>query len=245
MYVMVADGHLQQNLAGQVPPAPCVLRSLPHRRPSQAPDKQGQATLLTVQSGDSESSSELTVAEGGKEVPLLRVPLHEYNWHVAADRKDLRRTFRNLREAPESIADLQPFVIRGGAASWPACMCAAAEAEGKEGNDSIHNACAGGWTVDVMVKRGGDLRGLVRVAPTMQFPFVMPAHACELARRAGTEAVLPSATRKVRRYSHAACCVVRDVCLHAACMLWDVSSIPSCVIFACCLHESCICIHRV
>ena len=116
------------------------------------------------------------------ELPLRTSSLQEFDWHNATDRQVLRRTFQNLREHPETITHLQPFVIRGGAASWRACM-----------RDSK------GWTVDELVRRGGGLRGLVRAAPTLQFPYVMPAHADELARLAATDAVVPSATRQVRR----------------------------------------------
>lgn len=164
-------GKLHQGIAGSSPPNPTHLHTFPNL-------PEGFCTT--------EEASKGTFRK------LHKVPLRSYSWKDSCDRKKLRRIFQNLREAPESIASLAPFVIRGAAHSWPACMPHIQQMQEKAAQEHSRR-----WTVDTLVRREPGLGGLVRVAPTLQFPFVMPAHACDVARLSRTEAVIPSTTRQV------------------------------------------------
>lgn len=192
-----AGSRLHDKIAGHTSLVPSMLQYHPHGGVFDGLEEQSQLLSLHSSSSEVHSSGDVTYDTSSTETmssqsssksrfsgdtPLRVSPLQEFDWHNATDRKSLRRIFQNLLEHPETITDLQPFVIRGGAASWRACM--------RDGR---------GWTVDELVRRGGGLGGLVRVAPTLQFPYVMPAHADDLTRLSGTDAVLPSATRQVRR----------------------------------------------
>jgi hypothetical protein len=52
----------------------------------------------------------------------------------------------------------QPVLLRGAAATWPCCAAGAQE---------------GGWDLQWLAGQQG-LQGKVRVAPSLQFPFVEP-----------------------------------------------------------------------
>jgi hypothetical protein len=103
--------------------------------------------------------------------------MHEVSWADAGHRAAACAYFAALAATPDLLASAPPLVIRGGAASWRA---------------------AREWTVDELVRRGGGLRGVTRIAPTPQFPFVMPAHVRALAAATGADSLLPSTTREVR-----------------------------------------------
>eukprot|EP00892_Ulva_mutabilis_P002425 jgi/Ulvmu1/12183/UM085_0047.1 len=91
-------------------------------------------------------------------------PVQEFDWDEPHDQAAVIARLKEFQKDFVAAATFEPFVIRGGAQSWPAVQQ---------------------WTIDHMVQRGSDLRGTVRVSPSPEFPYVMPQHAAALAEVAG------------------------------------------------------------
>lgn len=124
-------------------------------------------------------------------LPAAR-PVHEYHWDDRCDRYAVTALLDSLEKDVVAAATFEPFVIRGGARSWPAVKR---------------------WTIDHLVRRGSDLSGTVRVSPSPEFPFVMAQHAAALVEVAGPGSP-PTTTRNVR----SSFSVLK--CLHTTPVIW-------------------------
>lgn len=103
-------------------------------------------------------------------------PVREFFWENALEKEAVCVLLEALQKDAVTAATFEPFVIRGGANSW------------LDGNK---------WSIDQLVMRAGDMRGTVRVSPSREFPFVMPAHADALAELAGRGSA-PTMTTEAR-----------------------------------------------
>jgi hypothetical protein len=119
----------------------------------------------------------------GAAAPQHRIPITrsitDFDCRCAEGHAAAAAHFDALASGPLGLTDCTdaaPVVLRGGAAARPAW---------------------GTWSIDALVRRAGGMRGSVRVAPSLAFPFVQP-HVAAALRAIAVEAALPSTTRQVR-----------------------------------------------